>query len=252
MTNSSVSVPAASSRADLVEIFERSLSDVARFIAEQSKEALAVVEERLRWLLIDNPARDQGTPLGWGLRSSTGEFVGCVLCVPQRFRHEESTFVVMGSSSFYVDEIHRGMGGLIFLKYSQLSSRWPLFGNSANAEAAQLWKARGAVCIGFSDHELLGVINRGPIIEEMVARRTGGQVLPYLTGRLFASFAIPFMRLKTRCAESGELYPLTSADQVVTQAIGEVRAAKITAVRDLPYIKWRYFSGRDTSAASFA
>lgn len=252
MTNSSVSVPAASSRAELVQIFERTLSDVARFIAEQSKEAPQVVGERLRWLLIENPARDPGTPLGWGLRSSAGEFVGCILCVPQRFRHEESTYVVMGSSSFYVDEVHRGMGGLIFLKYSQLSSRWPLFGNSANAEAAQLWKARGAVSIGFSDHELLGIINWGPVIEETVARKTGGQMLPYLTGQLIAPFAIPFRRLKTRCAESGELYPLTSADQVVTLAIAEVSAAKITAVRDLPYIQWRYFSGRDTSAAAFA
>jgi hypothetical protein len=251
MTNSSAHPPTASVRTELVEISAENLMGVSRFISEQSHEETGGVDARLRWLLLDNPARELEAPLGWGLRASTGEFVGCILCVPQKFRLREDPFVVMGSSSFYVDEIHRGKGGLIFLKYSQLNSRWPLFGNSANSEAARLWKARGAGPIGYSDHELLGVINWGPIVEEMTARKTGGQVVPSTVGKLIAPLVGPFRRLRIDCNEPGELFHLDSAEQAMGLPVDEV-CGKVTAVRDLPYLRWRYFSGRDESASVFA
>jgi hypothetical protein len=185
------------------------------------------------------------------LRSAKGELVGCLLCVPQRFHYQGKIMMVMGSSSFYVDETHRGKGGLIFLKYSQLNDRWPLFGNSANADAARLWKARGASPIGFSDHELLGIVNCAPVIEEAIARKTVPGVHSRLAGQLLAPFAGLFKQLRTNVCPSGELVPVASADEAAALLANEP-SAKLTSVRDLPYIKWRYFSVSDRSTAVFA
>ena len=85
--------------------------------------------------------------------------------------------LLMGSSSFYVDHRHRGQGGRIFLKYSRLANQWPIFGTSANAEAAALWKAAGAKPIPYSDGELLGVLRWPPLIEELVHRKYSNRLL---------------------------------------------------------------------------
>ena len=130
-------------RSELVAILEKDISDVARFIAAQSGRTAETVEAHLRWFLLENPARRPQDPLGFGLRSG-GELVGCILCSPQAFRFESERILLMGSSSFYVDDRHRGYGGRIFLQYCRLGNQWPLFGTSANAEAAALWKAAGA------------------------------------------------------------------------------------------------------------
>ena len=251
MMGSSAPAVLANSPAELVEINESDLPEVFRFIARQSHEAEAGVEARLRWLVLENPARESATPLGWGLRASTGAFVGCILCVPQKFRSQQQEFVLMGSTSFYVDEAYRGRGGLVFLRYSQLNRRWALFGNSANAEAAQLWKARGAIPVGHSDHELLGVIRWRPLIEDLVLRNVQNRGLARLASGVIAPLVSPLQRPRTGSAESGELLPLASANQVMNLPLSEV-GSKITAVRDLPYIRWRYFSGRDASVAAFA
>ena len=89
---------------------------------------------------------------------------------------------LMGSSSFYVDDRHRGQGGRIFLKYSRMANQWPLFGTSANAEAAALWKAAGAKPIPYSDRELFGVLHWPPVAEEVVHRKYSNRFLTRLAG----------------------------------------------------------------------
>src|SRR5271156_5729149 len=121
--------------AQLVVVSENEVAEVARFIATQSGRTAETVEAHLRWFLLENPARRPQDPLGFSLRSD-GELVGCILCSPQNFQFQEKRILLMGSSSFYVDDRHRGQGGRIFLQYCRLGKQWPLFGTSANAEAA--------------------------------------------------------------------------------------------------------------------
>ena len=238
-------------RAELVSLDERDVQEVAQFIGAQSGRDQTQGEADLRWFLLENPARQAETPLGWGLRGERGELAGCLLCNPQTFRFQQQRLLVLGSSCFYVDDAHRGSGALIFLKYSRLNDRWALFGNSANPEAAKLWKGRGAVAIPDSDHELLGILRWSPVLEDVIFKKAGAPGTARLAGRLASSLVSPFRRLELNSGESADLHLLNSAEEVSALPIFEP-PAQLTCARDLPYIRWRYFSGRDPSAKVFA
>jgi hypothetical protein len=237
-------------RAELGNIAETDVAEVASFIAAQSGRTKETVEAHLRWFLLKNPARRPQEPLGFGLRADD-QLVGCILCSPQILRFENEEILLMGSSSFYVDDRHRGCGGRIFLQYCRLGSRQPLFGTSANAEAAALWKAAGASPIPYSDGELFGVLHWPPVAEEFAHRRQSGSLLTRLAASRVSSLTRLFRPLKIDISASEALRPLTSAQQVNDLPIHH-SSARLTATRDLPYIRWRYFSGRDTTAAVFA
>jgi hypothetical protein len=237
-------------RTELVAIGENDIAEVACFIAAQSGRSTETVESHLRWFLLENPARRPGDQLGFGLRSAD-ELVGCILCSPQAFRFENERILLMGSSAFYVDDRYRGHGGRIFLQYCRLGNQRPLFGTSANAEAAALWKAAGASPIPYSDRELLGVLRWPPVVEEFAHRRYLGRVLIRLAGSPISNLAGLFRRLNINSDEPEALQPLTSAEQVAALPIYG-SSSTLTAMRDLPYIRWRYFSGRDATVAAFA
>lgn len=237
--------------AKLVTISDAEIAEVAQFIGSQSGREPASVESHLRWFLLENPARHPQIPLGCGLRSPQGQLVGCILYVPQTFRFQQQTLLVVGSSCFYVDEPYRGSGGLVFLRFSELGRKFALFGNSANADAAKLWKARGAVPIPHSDHELFGVLSWNGVIEEALYRGGAPKALARITSRPAALFVHPFKRLNLDRGQPGDLFPLTSAEQVMRLPL-QGPAAELTANRDLAYIRWRYFSGRDATVAAFA
>jgi len=238
-------------RADLTPILENDLGEVAGFIAQQSGRSREVVENHLRWFLLENPVREAQHPLGIGLRSAD-RLTGCILYSPQEFSVQEKKILLMGSSSFYVDEAHRGQGGRIFLQYSRLARQWPLFGTSANAEAASLWKAAGATPIPYSEGELFGVLRWPPLVEEFAHRKNADPAVARLAGSPAANLAGLFLRLKLDCETSDSLQQLTSAEQVNDLFPIHDSSPKLTAVRDLPYVRWRYFSGRDATVAVFA
>jgi hypothetical protein len=239
---------ALSARAD-VSFRESDLGELATFIAVQSGRTRESLEPHLRWFLLENPARQPEEPLGLGLRSD-GQIVGCILCVPQAFRFGNEKILLTGSSSFYVDAEHRGQGGRIFLKYSRLAKQRPLFGTSANASAAALWKAAGASSIPNSDCELFGVLRWPPLAEEFIHRRYGRRLWSRAAGSSISSFIGLFRKLSIDDADADLLHPITSAERVADLPVNDP-TQKLTAVRDLPYIRWRYFSGRDNTVSAF-
>jgi len=237
-------------RAESNAIVEQDIAEVARFIAVQSGRTKESVESHLRWFLLENPARQPQDPLGYALHSGD-QLVGCILCSPQLFCFESEKILLMGSSSFYVDADHRGHGGRIFLQYSRLGSQRPLFGTSANAEAAALWKAAGASPIPYSDGELFGVLRWPPVAEELAHRRNAGRALTRFAGSSVSALIGLIRPLKLDAEASESLQLLTSAEQVKDLPIRR-SSTKLTALRDIPYIRWRYFSGRDETTAVFA
>jgi hypothetical protein len=243
-------IPQRAPRADLVALAEEDFAEIVAFIASQSGLIKDAVESRLRWFVLENPARQPPYPLGFGLRSAN-QLVGCILCSPQVFRFENRRIVFMGSTSFYVDQRHRGHGGRIFLQYCRLANQWPLFGTSANPEAAALWKAAGAIPIPHSDAELFGVFHWPPVVEEFVHRRYSSPLLSRLAGTSLSNLAALLRALKIDTGISNDLRPLTSAGQINDLNIHD-SSAKLTAMRDLAYIRWRYFCARDETAEAFA
>lgn len=235
---------------ELLALSEKDVPEVANFIAAQSGRTRETVKAHLGWFLLENPAREPQCPLGFGLRAAD-QLVGCILCSPQAFRFENQRILLMGSSSFYVDDRHRGYGGRTFLQYCRLAKQWPLFGTSANAEAAALWKAAGASPIPSSDGELFGVLRWPPVIEEFMHRRSSSRLLTRLAGSPISGLAGLVRPLKVDAVTTDALQPLTSAEQANDLAI-HGPSAKLTSIRDLAYLRWRYFSGKDATTAVFA
>jgi len=181
----------------LVTISESEIVELAQFIASQSGRESASVERHLRWFCWrTRPAiRRFRSVLDCARRKANSSAAFCLF--HKVFRFQQQTLLIVGSSCFYVDERYRGSGGLVFLRFSQLGRKWPLFGNSANADAARLWKARGAVPIPYSDHELLGVLHWQGVIEEGLKRRLAPQTLARMISGPAAPFVRPFKALET-------------------------------------------------------
>lgn len=226
----------------LHEIAPTDLEEVARFISRESASdtPLPRVLERLSWILLENPAREPGDPLGWFLRAPSGEIVGCMCCAPQKFCLGQTTFALMMANSFYVDEQCRGSGASIFLKYMQLGRRYPLFVTSANATVAEMWQKLGGYPLGNSYCEVLGILRWPPLLAESVYRKTASDGMAQFASAL----ASPWRRARRRLrpgAEEGILLPLGSPE-AAARVCAEHHSDKITSCRDVPYLKWRYFS----------
>jgi hypothetical protein len=243
-------IPRQAAPTQLSVIEEKDMAEVASFIAAQSGRTRELVEAHLRWFLLENPARRPQDPLGFGLHAAD-QLVGCILCSPQLFRFENKKILLMGSSSLYVDDHHRGHGGRIFLQYCRLARRWPLFGTSANPEAAALWKAAGASPMPYSDGELFAVLRWPPVVEEFVHRRSSNRVLTRLAGSPISRLAALVRPLQIDAVPPDALQLLTSAEQVNDLRVHHP-SAKLTSLRDLAYIRWRYFSRRDATTVAFA
>jgi hypothetical protein len=218
------------------------LEEVARFIGRlsKSKTPLALAVERLTWILLENPARNAGDPLGWLLRNSSGELAGCMCCAPQKFCFGQSTFILSMANSFYVDEQFRGAGTSIFLKYLQLNRRYPLFVSSANATVAAMWQKLGGYPLASSDHEVLGILRWPPILAETLYRKTSSGQL----ARFASVVASPFFRAPRHSFignPEGQLVPLKNAEDAAA-ICAQHRSDKITNCREAPFLKWRYFS----------
>lgn len=235
---------------NMVDLTEKDLPELAAFVATQSGKDHAKTLRHLNWLLLENSARQQQLPLGCGARSSNGVLAGCILFLPQKFVFRDEPLHVLGSSSFYVEQAHRGSGGAIFLKFARAAQQLPLFGNSANTIAAQLWKARGAKPIPDSDHELLGVVNWPPVVEEAAVRRGTGKSAARAVGAA-TGWLRSVRRLRLPEAKNRELVSLSSVEQAA-EITKSQSSDVITAVRDLAYLRWRYDAQRDPSIALFA
>ncbi|MGB9234777.1 MAG: hypothetical protein WCC04_10210 [Terriglobales bacterium] len=239
-----------SANVNLAGLAEHDLPELANFVAAQSGREPGETLSHLTWLLLENPARGEFNPLGCGVRSSQDELVGCILYLPQMFVFRQNPLLILGSTCFYVDKLHRGSGGALFLKFARAANQFPLFGNSANAIAAQLWKARGATRIPNSNHELLGVVDWPPVVEELAVRCGTGQSLARAAGAA-TGWLRHVRKLRLPSDSEGELVRLSSVEEVLDLTLAGPPDC-LTARRDEPYIRWRYFSRRDPSVALFA
>lgn len=238
------------------------IEEVARFILRMSEtsgetgvparpannSSLRHAVERLSWILAENPARSPEDPLGWLLRTPAGDIVGCMGCAPQEFCLGQTIFTLMMANSFYVDDCHRGSGTSILLKYLQLGSRYPLFVSSANPTVAEMWKKLGGYPLANSEEELLAILRWSPLLAEGVVRKTKSNLLARLTDALASPW---FSRNQFGDIPQGDLFPLNTPEEAA-KLCAEHHSDKITSCRDLPFLKWRYFSPVEPTTRLFA
>jgi hypothetical protein len=176
-------------------------------------------------------------------------------CAPQNFCLGNTTLTLMMANSFYVDESYRGAGTSIFLKYLQFGRRYPLFVSSASPAVAEIWRKLGGYALGHSDRELVGVVRWRPVIAESVHRKTdsnrAAQIAAAIASPWFAIGGVLFRWRALRETVKAELIPVESPD-VAAGICAAHRSDKITSCRDLPFLKWRYFSPVEPNTRLFA
>lgn len=228
-------------------IEEADLPDLARFYA--GDDPRAGTRERgdpvahLHWYLFENPAALPDVPPGWIGRDPSGRIVGAKHCVPQRFRCGDETFTLLLGGGFYVDESHRGLGMVLMRKYLALGKRYSHFATTMNTVSGAIYERYGGYSIEGSDHELLGVLRWAPVVEEGLARRLGGASA---LARPLAALA-GLRPAAVRGRPQGSLRRLGSVDDLedADLAVPPEHANVMTALRDRPFLRWRYFDGPD-------
>jgi hypothetical protein len=229
------------------EITETDIPEVADFLARQVRADEAATNnplppvDRLKWLLLQNPAFSKDIPLGWRIRSETGCVVGAAICSPFRIGAGEFRATALMFSKFFVDLPYRGMGLGLLLRFVRLGDRFPLFVTSTNAVAGQLFARVGATKIDGLDHTMLAINRLGPLAEEFFHRRLKQPIL----ARILSSPALiagrsAGRRLNWPCR--GELLPMKNAGDVAGLHLPSSCDA-LAVVRDRDYVDWRYFTG---------
>jgi GNAT superfamily N-acetyltransferase len=237
-------------------ILESDLPEVAAFAARYARAGEAVAGDlspldRLRWVLLENPARSSDIPFGWCARDASGKkIVGMMLCVPFRVGVGDFSCTALMASKFYADPRYRGAGVGPLMRFVQEGRRFPLLMTSANAVAGELYRKCGASPIDGMDHTMLGVSRAGPLAEEWFFRRTGNA----LVARVLSCPARLMGRAIAGSAIGGELTLLRSQEAGVTPLWAAPREV-LAVVRDADYLRWRYFGkerGREVYRFRFA
>jgi GNAT superfamily N-acetyltransferase len=226
-------------------IGESDFAEVAAFAERHARKGEAIAaealspEERLRWALLENPARSAEIPFGWCTRDETdGAIVGMLLCVPFRVGMGDFSCTALMASKFYADPRHRGAGIGPLMRFLQEGRTYPLLMTSANVAAGELYRKSGAYPIEGMDHTMLGAARAGPLAEEWLFRRTGSA----LAARML-SIPARLMRPRLGQSQAGELTPLQPEKAGVSPLWARPREV-LAVIRDEDYVRWRYF-GRE-------
>jgi GNAT superfamily N-acetyltransferase len=225
-------------------ITEADFAEVAAFATRQARAGEPIAaralspEDRLRWLLLENPARSSDIPFGWCVREEVGKaIVSTLLCVPFRVGVGDFSCTALVASKFYADPRYRGAGIGPLMRFVQEGRRFPLLVTSANELAGELYRKCGAYQIEAMDHTMLGVRKVGPLAEEWFFRRTGSA----LAARVLSCPARLMRRALGGSSIRGELTLLRSQEAGVSPLWARPREV-LAVIRDADYLRWRYFA----------
>ncbi len=236
------------------EIGADDLAPLARFLAGEGSPPADPAAPLLRdakhyhWFLLDNPAQPEGVPCGWIARNAEGAVVGSKFCSAQRFLCAGQVQTLLMGGGFYVSSTHRGLGLALMRRYLEQGQRHALFASTMNEVSGALYEHYGGYPVPHTEHEWLGVLHYGPVVEEFLLRRFGRPALARLAARV-AGLRPAAVRGATR----GELVRVGSSAELAGLRIDAPpeHAGDITHLRDEAFLRWRYFEGPDRSRALF-
>jgi hypothetical protein len=239
------------------EIQPRDLEALARFLGREAsggdggEAARDLRDERhYHWFLFENPAQPAGVPRGWIARNGEGELVGSTFCVAERFQCGGAPFTLLMGGGFYVSTAHRGLGLVLMRRYLDQGPRHALFATTMNEVSGALYEHYGGYPIADTGHEWLGVLHYAPVVEEFWVRRLGRPGLARVLARVAA---LRPAALRGGAGLGGALTRVASVQELagIEIATPPEHADQITALRDEPFLRWRYFEGPDPSRALF-
>ena len=236
------------------EIGADDLEPLARFLGREgsgsAEPAAPLVRDatHYRWFLLENPAQPSNVPCGWIAHNAEGAVVGSKFCSAQRFLCAGRVQTLLMGGGFYVASEHRGLGLSLMRRYLEQGQRHALFASTMNEASGALYEHYGGYPIPHTDHEWLGVLHYGPVVEEFLVRRFGRPALARIAAR-----AAGLRLAAVRGAPRGELVPVARGAELAGLSIDvpPEHAGDISALRDEPFLRWRYFEGPDRTRALF-
>ena len=228
--------------ADFLETAARMRPDASEL--ELADTSAPAVLRRLRWRLLQNPARRDDLELGQVVRDDSGRVQGVHLLFPSHYRHGARRLLGVCSGYFFVAPEARMQGFFMFRRTLGLKGIDLLFATTCNANSAALWAKVGGQAVPGSEYEYLLPVRFGPVAEEVVLRKGWGKAAA-TAARMAGTIVSPMMGLG-----GGGPWRLAPTDDFAhLAAIAEENRdpAILAADRSAPYLRWRF---ADTPQAS--
>jgi hypothetical protein len=229
-------------RFELQPLCSSALPEVAAFLGQQlnqESKSTSNIERRLRWLLLENPAAQDGTPAGYCARDGNGAIRGLSLCFPVNFLAADQRLRGLGSGSFFVDAPARSMGFYLFKRYLRIPGYAFYYASTCNAVSSELWKSMGGSAVPDSETEYLVPLRLDPTIPALVASRTDSQSA-FRIARALGQAANPLFQFLTRPSPHLFVKPCQDWQTLSDLAFRHRPAGSITCERSPQFLEWSY------------
>jgi len=246
------------SRFEIHPIQEQSLSEVADFFAswrkreEQSSathlngdsnpsriESIAY----LRWLLVENPARNGAMDLGYCVRDRSGAAVGAILTFPCEFVRGGKRLKALCGASLFVNGEASIQGFIILKKFLNTAGYDFFFTTTCNATAGALWnKLPGHHSIPNSESTYILPLRFERLFEAFAENK---KFHPWLVASLRAAGSIgsAIVRVTKKPSRNLKVVPCRDWEKLSELARKHRNPEWITNERSAKFLEWRYGNG---------
>ena len=243
------------SRFEIQPIQEQSLSEVANFFAswrkreEQSSAAHPNGDSNpsriesaayLRWLLVENPARNGVTDLGYCVRDQNGSVVGAILTFPCEFGRGGKRLKALCGASLFVNNEASIQGFIILKKFLNTAGYDFFFTTTCNATAGALWnKLPGHHAIPNSESTYVLPFRIEKLLEVFAENRKfhpGLAALLQAAGRIGSAI----VRVTKKSSRNLKVVPCRDWEKLSDLARMHRNPEWITNERSAKFLEWRY------------
>jgi hypothetical protein len=212
------------------------------------REDAAILERRLRWLLLENPLATDSS-CGFCVRDQAGIIRGITLCFSCAFRASSQRILGLCSGSFLVEPEARTLGFYLFKRYLQSPGYSFYFATTCNANSAPLWIEMGGCAIPNSETEYVLPLNFETLLPAVVTGRTSCKLASGIA-RILGRCANPLLRrVEPRPAEFA-VEPCRDWEKLSELFLRHRSTAWITADRSPGFLQWRYGNNAPPSTVS--
>ena len=193
---------------------------------------------RLRWRLMQNPARSAYPSLGDCIRAQDGRILGVHLQHPAWFLFGERRLLGLCSGDFFVAPAARMQGFFLFRRFLNARGVDFFYTSSCNHSSSRLWKAVRGEMVPDSRYTWLVPLRWPSIAERFVLNRGAGAVAAKLA-RISAGLISPVLRLG-RAKSSLGTYSCRDWEKLAALAEQHRRPEVLTPERSSRTLRWKF------------
>jgi hypothetical protein len=222
----------------IVPIKREDVRRAAAFVSRPADDAaVETLTAQWTWRLFDNPVVTE-SERGHLVVDGTGTVSGVQLAIPQRFRSPGRIFTAVCSSAYYVDAAARLQGFLLYRRFrAQPVDFW--FSTTSNATSGENWRRNGGAPVWTAAAEVVMPLQPARVAAAYFPAHPAKWLLT--AGALGTAPVLTALRraYASGIALSGGDIGGADWQALAAQALAHA-GSKVTAVRDVPYLAWRY------------